>query len=663
MVDGVGKICKEAQDAADEEHAKKGKVERCSVCASSKKGRCGTETAPKSCLNLSDELRKQMNAADEDADTAVPVGMTRATWDAVTECCEKVLASREDSLPPAAFTSLGRPCVYKRMSSGWARGTKALKERNALAAAVEVPGYNPEKGTFDETDGPNPPPELDEFEFSEMMKPTSGAWSRWWGKECDAALLRGSLRYGFSPWSQGDLEAQFECILKDNTLWFANNAVGAADEDKDKKADAEHSARIKAAAVVHDAAKKALNDDKDKETHELKLKERREMLEEANRLADEGPRRMPGRETLKRRILGLLKNLIDPPAKKEVKPPKPPKEVKPRKPTKAELAEIRKAERLARDEENAQKFKDSLTGGGGGALKVAFKIPKKEDPSGADDKDSDAAKDEQPASPKPTQDQGNGEASAEILPRTSPAAGATTSHENKSDVIDKKIDAFGALMTTKKEKKEQKPKKEKKEKKEKRPADGTTAAEKPKKRRKKKDAGVADTKSADDDAGAEKAEPEKKAEAAVLDAVIDAEVAALEPALEPEETPAVEAPAAPAAAPTVAPPARRPALDFAEIPDDADPLTSCVLSSLNANKTPAAKTHVSSFLTPGSSGPGGGLKKLPAAGGMKKPGVKSGLGSGQTSLFGFFKTPAPATNQERGFRAMNTPTTGDFIAM
>ena len=221
-------------------------------------------------------------------------------------------------------------------------------------------------------------------------------------------------------------------------------------------------------------------------------------------------------------------------------------------------------------------------------------------------------------------------------------------------------------MTTKKEKKEQKPKKEKKEKKEKRPADGTTAAEKPKKRRKKKDAGVADTKSADDDAGAEKAEPavaepEKKAEAAVLDAVIDAEVAALEPGL--EEPPAVEAPAAPAAAPTVAPPARRPALDFAEIPDDADPLTSCVLSSLNANKTPAAKTHASSFLTPGSSGPGGGLKKLPAAGGMKKPGVKSGLGSGQTSLFGFFKTPAPATNQERGFRAMNTPTTGDFIAM
>ena len=660
MVDGVGKICKEAQDAADEEHAKKGKVERCSVCASSKKGRCGTETAPKSCLNLSDELRKQMNAADEDADTAVPVGMTRATWDAVTECCEKVLASREDSLPAAAFTSLGRPCVYKRMSSGWARGTKALKERNALAAAVEVPGYNPTKGTFDEADGPNPPPELDDFEFSEMMKPTSGAWSRWWGKECDAALLRGSLRYGFSPWSQGDLEAQFECILKDNTLWFANNGVGAADEDEDKKADAEHSARIKAAAVVHDAAKKALNDDKDKETHELKLKERRDMLEEANRLADEGPRRMPGRETLKRRILGLLKNLIDPPPKKEVKPPKPPKEVKPRKPTKAELAEIRKAERLARDEENAQKFKDSLTGGGGGALKVAFKIPKKEDPSGADDKDSDAAKDEQPASPKPTQDQGNGEASAEILPRTSPAAGATTSHENKSDVIDKKIDAFGALMTTKKEKKEQKPKKEKKEKKEKRPADGTTAAEKPKKRRKKKDAGVADTKSADDDAGAEKAEPEKKAEAAVLDAVIDAEVAALEAAVEPgpEELPAVEAPAAPAAAPTVAPPARRPALDFAEIPDDADPLTSCVLSSLNANKTPAAKTHASSFLTPGSSGANAGLKK-PAAGVMKK----SGLGSGQTSLFGFFKTPAPATNQERGFRAMNTPTTGDFIAM
>ena len=498
------------------------------------------------------------------------------------------------------------------------------------------------------------------------MKPTSGAWSRWWGKECDAALLRGSLRYGFSPWSQGDLEAQFECILKDNTLWFANNAVGAADEDEDKKADAEHSARIKAAAVVHDAAKKALNDDKDKETHELKLKERRDMLEEANRLADEGPRRMPGRETLKRRILGLLKNLIDPPPKKEVKPPKPPKEVKPRKPTKAELAEIRKAERLARDEENAQKFKDSLTGGGGGALKVAFKIPKKEEPAGADDKDkdSDAAKDEQPASPKPTQDQGNGEASAEILPRTSPAAGATTSHEDKSDET-KKIDAFGALMTTKKEKKEQKPKKEKKEKKEKmpkkekRPADGTTAAEKPKKRRKKKDAGVADTKSADDDAGAEKAEPEKKAEAAVLDAVIDAEVAALEPALEP---------------PRSRPPWRLPPPPPRRRRRSARPQTRAGLCRDPGRRRPS---HVVRPLLPQrQQDPGGqdtrvilshpglvrprcGAQEASPAGGMKK----SGLGSGQTSLFGFFKTPAPATNQERGFRAMNTPTTGDFIAM
>ena len=43
-------------------------------------------------------------------------------------------------------------------------------------------------------------------------------------------------------------------------------------------------------------------------------------------------------------------------------------------------------------------------------------------------------------------------------------------------------------------------------------------------------------------------------------------------------------------------------------------------------------------------------------------GVKSGLGPGQTSLFGFFKTPAPAADQERP-RAVNTPTTGDFIAM
>ena len=684
MVDGVGKICKESQDKSEAEDGRKGgKVERCAVCASSKKGRCGTETAPKSCLNLSDELRARMNAADEDADTAVPVGMTRATWDAVIACCEGVLNSHEDSLPPAAFSSLGRPCVYKRMSSGWARGTKAIKERNALAATIETPGYAPAPGSFDEMDGPEPPPEKDEFEFSEMMKPTSGGWSRWWSKECDAALLRGSLRYGFSPWSQADLEAQFECILKDKTLWFAMNDVVAPDEDEDKKADAEHSKRVKAANAVHEEAKKALNDENDKATHEAKLKERREMLEEANKIADEGPKRMPGRDTLKRRVLGLLKNLIDPPAKKELKV-KLVKEPKPKKPTKAELAEIRKAERLARDQENAQKFKDSLTGGGN--LKVAFKIPKNETAAAAaavnEEAAAAAAVHDDTATqshPKPKQDQGNGEAPAEISRHTSPAAGATTNDESAApdENIDepKIVDAFGALMTSKKgklPKKEREPKKEKKPKKEKQPkkeravADGENGddAVKPKKRRKKKDASDAAGAGKVDDAGAEKipaAAPEPEPEA--------------EPEPEPELRIGVVAPPrdpsptferAAVAKPAVA-------LDFG-ISEDDDPLTSCVLTSLNANanaagngnggvRTPAgaAKPAGSSFLTPGS----GTVRFGGNAGGFKKSGVggvKSGLGPGQTSLFGFFKTPAPAADQERP-RAVNTPTTGDFIAM
>ena len=75
----------------------------------------------------------------------------------------------------------------------------------------------------------------------------------------------------------------------------------------------------------------------------------------------------------------------------------------------------------------------------------------------------------------------------------------------------------------------------------------------------------------------------------------------------------------------------------------------------------AAKPAGSSFLTPGS----GTVRFGGNAGGFKKSGVggvKSGLGPGQTSLFGFFKTPAPAADQERP-RAVNTPTTGDFIAM
>ena len=547
-------------------------------------------------------------------------------------------------------------------------------------------------------DGPEPPPEKDEFEFSEMMKPTSGGWSRWWGKECDAALLRGSLRYGFSPWSQADLEAQFECILKDKTLWFAMNGVVAPTRMRIKRLTPSTRNASRLANAVHEEAKKALNDDNDKETHEAKLKERREMLEEANKIADEGPRRMPGRDTLKRRILGLLKNLIDPPAKKELKV-KLVKEPKPKKPTKAELAEIRKAERLARDQENAQKFKDSLTGGGN--LKVAFKIPIKETAAAAVNDEAAAAaaaavNDEATESHrKPTQDQGNGEAPAEISRHTSPAAGATTNDEGAAPAenVDepKIVDAFGALMTSKKgkmpkkereQKKEREPKKEKMPKKKKMPkkekmpkekravADGENGddAVKPKKRRKKKDAAAGKV----DDAGAEKIpaaaaaapDPDPKPEP---EAELGTE-AVVAPTRDP--SPAAErAPVVPA--PVVAKPAV--ALDFGISDIYDDPLTSCVLTSLNANangngnggvRTPAgaAKPAGSSYLTPGSSI---GTDRFGKAGGFKKSGVggvKSGLGPGQTSLFGFFKTPAPAADQERP-RAVNTPTTGDFIAM
>ena len=51
------------------------------VCASQKKGRCGTETAPRSCLNLPTDAAEAKDDA-EDGSGAVPIGMDRATWEA-----------------------------------------------------------------------------------------------------------------------------------------------------------------------------------------------------------------------------------------------------------------------------------------------------------------------------------------------------------------------------------------------------------------------------------------------------------------------------------------------------------------------------------------------------------------------------------------------------
>ena len=132
MIERVGRVCKARFDEL--EHA--GPVERCSVCTSQKKGRCGTETAPRACLKLPAEVANAMDDA-EDGVGAVPIGMDRATWEATVEVCEEVLEERKEDCPAAAALSLGRVNTWKRLASGWARATKCLKERAALAAAIE----------------------------------------------------------------------------------------------------------------------------------------------------------------------------------------------------------------------------------------------------------------------------------------------------------------------------------------------------------------------------------------------------------------------------------------------------------------------------------------------------------------------------------------------
>ena len=139
MMDRAGKVCKARFDELEKAAAEAGPVQRCKVCESMKKGRCGTETAPRSCLKLPDDIKADMDSMkDEDGQGGVPVGMSRATWERVIEVCEAAIEERRESLTDAALVALERNNLFKRIASGWQRAMKCAKERAALSAAVEV---------------------------------------------------------------------------------------------------------------------------------------------------------------------------------------------------------------------------------------------------------------------------------------------------------------------------------------------------------------------------------------------------------------------------------------------------------------------------------------------------------------------------------------------
>ena len=301
---------------------------RCEVCESMKKGRCGTETAPRSCLKLPPDVAAEMDARGGGVDEGgVPVGMSRATWEQTVEVCEAAIEERRSLIPENALAALERANLYKRLASGWQRAAKCGKERAALSAALEVSVGG---DVDDDIISNSPPAEKAEGDFA-SPNVQRGALPTWWSAETDAALLRGSLRHGFSPWSAELLDAQFEKIRVDPTLLFAElECAPPGPEPEGKKRDLKQDERDSS------PEKRAGNAGGSDDASGLSLSKAR----------------MPGRETLKRRLLKLLDCLVRPrpaPPPPKEKPAKAPREAKPRAPTKREQkAAAREAAAVAR---------------------------------------------------------------------------------------------------------------------------------------------------------------------------------------------------------------------------------------------------------------------------------------------------------------------------
>ena len=669
MMDRAGKVCKARFDELEKAAAEAGPVQRCKVCESMKKGRCGTETAPRSCLKLPDDIKADMDSMkDEDGQGGVPVGMSRATWERVIEVCEAAIEERRDSLTDAALVALERNNLFKRISSGWQRAMKCAKERAALSAAVEVA---PDAAHAAVATSPRSsrgaeklPAEKEAFECPVVQR---GALPVWWNTEADADLLRGSLRHGFSPWSADMLEDQFEAIREDPTLLFAREGCEAPADEEEKKPAAGKKEKEKSPDGEDDASPA-------------------EPAEEE----PSGPRRMPGRETLKRRVLKLLELLVNP---REPPPPKPPKEVKPKPPTKKELKAMERErqaeERKRRDRERAAQFEASLTGKNVDEVKAekaakATTTPsKKRDESSKNDEAPEVdkentpgakrsrlsiepavAKPEQPTEPaEPAEPEHHAEPEAKAKPEPkAPKA------KPKAPKAEPKAPKAGEPKAAK-------------------AGEPKAAKAGPKAAKAGPKAAKAGPKAAK--AGPEAAKPEPEVKPAEAEAKVSPVAAApsAPPAAAPssaEKTSPLAAAdantAATAAAPIAAaafaaptPSARAVSaarMTASALSADQDPLATLVLPSLNISRpsaaTPAANKPKTSFLhTPSDLGSAGsGFKRAGIGGKTKGGGAKGSLAAAgsdakQKSLFGFFaKTPAPSAADRP--RTVQTPTTGGF---
>ncbi|CEF98466.1 Helicase, C-terminal [Ostreococcus tauri] len=140
------------------------------------------------------------------------------------ETKQAVFAAMETILvPERAATALANRVLWTKLLRAMPRRAKLMKQRAALAKLIEA------EEPID-LDSPTAPPPRQKTtlpkERAQFPVPVLGVKAslpaEWWTTEDDTDLLRGSLRYGYTPSNSKELERQFDLIRNDRQLRFAS---------------------------------------------------------------------------------------------------------------------------------------------------------------------------------------------------------------------------------------------------------------------------------------------------------------------------------------------------------------------------------------------------------------------------------------------------------
>ena len=158
-----------------------------------------------------DDDKDEADKEDEDQDD------TEETKTAVFAALERL-----EGVPEKASTALTGRVFWGKLLRAMPRRAKLMKQRAALAKLIVE--QRPEVLDADVIDADArraPPKEKDVFDVP-ALGGKGAPPAEWWTAADDEHLLRGSLRYGYTPSFARELERQFDCIRNDRTLRFAS---------------------------------------------------------------------------------------------------------------------------------------------------------------------------------------------------------------------------------------------------------------------------------------------------------------------------------------------------------------------------------------------------------------------------------------------------------